>query len=185
MRMIRPVTADMYAAKIKAFNDFLGGDKLLKDYTEDDALTYRHYVLLKNQPSTFNIARRQIKTIFNGAIKDGMIDVSIWLRVGEAPQPDKPIRRASNDDIRDALLFLDSPAAQNISALRPLWFWATMVRCFRLTGMRMNQLRHLRWRDINFSQRSISLESEGSKNRKRNVIPLPTKLHSHLLDLHY
>ncbi|CCW29061.1 putative phage integrase [Xenorhabdus nematophila F1] len=55
-------------------------------------------------------------------------------------------------------------ATYRCCALYPTRFWLVVMETFRLTGMRLNQLVHIRLKDIDFEENSITLRSESSKN---------------------
>ncbi len=61
-------------------------------------------------------------------------------------------------------------------ALYPTGYWLTVLDTFRLTGMRQNQLLHLRLRDINLDSNYIVLRVEGSKNHSEWRIPMIRQL---------
>ncbi len=57
-------------------------------------------------------------------------------------------------------------------ALFPTDYWLTVLDTFRFTGMRHNQLRRLRLRDINVEEAYINLTVEGSKNYREWRVPM-------------
>lgn len=70
-------------------------------------------------------------------------------------------------------------------AIRPAWYWMIVVNTLRFTGMRLNQLLHLRLRDVNPDERWIDLCSEGSKTHHEWRIPMVSHLvpgMRHLID---
>lgn len=66
------------------------------------------------------------------------------------------------------------------SALRPAWFWLTVVDTLRYTGMRQNQLLHIRLGDVNLNDGWINLRPEASKNHKEHRIPIARVLRPRL-----
>ncbi len=68
-------------------------------------------------------------------------------------------------------------------ALYPAWYWLTVLDTFRLTGMRQNQLLHLRLRDINLDNNSIELRLQGSKNHCEWRVPIIPQLKGRLEQL--
>lgn len=55
-------------------------------------------------------------------------------------------------------------------ALYPTWFWMTVLDTFRYTGMRNNQMIHIRLRDVNIEQGWIELRLEGSKTHRDDLL---------------
>ncbi|MFV8757479.1 site-specific integrase, partial [Yersinia enterocolitica] len=65
-------------------------------------------------------------------------------------------------------------------ALRPAWFWLTVVDTLRYTGMRQNQLLHLCLGDINLDEGWINLRPEASKNHREHRVPIARVLRPRL-----
>ncbi|MEQ1969674.1 site-specific integrase [Xenorhabdus nematophila] len=63
------------------------------------------------------------------------------------------------------------------------WYWLTVLDTFRLTGMRQNQLLHLRLRDINLENNSIELRLQGSKSHCEWRVPIIPQLKGRLEQL--
>ncbi|MGP0921632.1 site-specific integrase, partial [Serratia sp. CY81166] len=61
-------------------------------------------------------------------------------------------------------------------ALYPTWFWMTVLDTFRYTGMRNNQMIHIRLRDVNIEQGWIELRLEGSKTHREWKVPVVRQL---------
>ncbi len=61
-------------------------------------------------------------------------------------------------------------------ALYPTWFWMTVLDTFRYTGMRNNQMIHIRLRDVNLEQGWIELRLEGSKTHREWKVPVVRQL---------
>lgn len=66
------------------------------------------------------------------------------------------------------------------NALRPVWFWLTVLDALRRTGMRQNQLLHIRLGDVNFEHWWINLRPEGAKNHKEHRVPITENLRPRL-----
>lgn len=62
------------------------------------------------------------------------------------------------------------------NALWPMWFWLTVLDTFRYTGMRLNQLLHIRLGDLNLSEGYIDLCLEGSKTHREWRVPVVNAL---------
>lgn len=62
------------------------------------------------------------------------------------------------------------------NALWPAWYWLTVLDAFRYTGMRLNQLLHIRLGDINLSEGYLELCLEGSKTHREWRVPIVSAL---------
>ncbi|HEB6458348.1 TPA: site-specific integrase [Salmonella enterica subsp. enterica serovar Hvittingfoss] len=62
------------------------------------------------------------------------------------------------------------------NALFPAWFWLTMMDTLYYTGMRQNQLLHLRIGDIFLDENIIRLGNEGSKNHQEYALAIVSYL---------
>lgn len=65
----------------------------------------------------------------------------------------------------------------------PCKFWITLIRVFKSTGIRRNQLLHIRICDINEKNKTILLQEQGSKTYLEREIPILPGLFNELLDL--
>jgi integrase len=185
LRPIRPDTRELYIKCVRWLVEFVGEDLPIDRFTEAHMLAYKNHVLSTNKPSTFNLRRRHLKVIFSHAVNEGLITRSPWLRIKPESAPDVALRRVANEELNRILHYLDTSEALEHPGLQPTWFWSAFLKTLRMTGMRIRQLRTLTWGDIDFKKRLIYLESAGSKNKKRNVIPLPLKLYQPLLGLQF
>jgi integrase len=68
-------------------------------------------------------------------------------------------------------------------ALYPAGYWLTVLDTLRLTGMRLNQLLHLRLQDISPDGDSIELGVKGSKNHSEWRVPMIRQLRPRLVQL--
>jgi integrase len=58
------------------------------------------------------------------------------------------------------------------NALKPAWFWLTAMDTLNRTGMRQNQLLHIRLIDVDLDNSWINLRPEGPKTIRNIVYPL-------------
>lgn len=68
-------------------------------------------------------------------------------------------------------------------ALYPAWFWLTVIDTLRYTGMRLNQLLHIRLHDVNLDDGCIKLCLDGSKTHREWQVPIVTSLRPQLVRL--
>lgn len=62
------------------------------------------------------------------------------------------------------------------NAIYPAWYWLTVLDVLRYTGMRFNQLKHIRVRDVCPDESIIDLKLEGSKTHREWGVPLVAPL---------
>ena len=62
------------------------------------------------------------------------------------------------------------------NALEPAWFWMTVIETLKFTGMRQNQLLHIRLCDVDLKLGVIELQAEGSKNHREHRVPITARL---------
>lgn len=62
------------------------------------------------------------------------------------------------------------------NAMYPAWYWLIVLDTLRFTGMRFNQLKHIRLKDIHEDEAVITLQLEGSKTRREWRVPIVESL---------
>jgi integrase len=70
------------------------------------------------------------------------------------------------------------------NALEPAWFWMTVIETLKFTGMRQNQLLHIRLCDVDLKLGIIELQAEGSKNHREHRVPITARLRPRLEQLY-
>jgi integrase len=181
--LLRPHTIKAYRAKVDRLVQFIGRDPYLSEIDETTLLEFRRHILAKNQPSTFNNIRRHISVIFNAAIRAGWLYESPFREVSSAPVATKPVRRIGNEALATTLAGIREEKFGRWS--QPSWFWNAFLTLCRYTGMRLQQVLHLNWGDVNFREDTILLRAESSKTRREWTIPLSVKLRTPLLELRF
>lgn len=61
---------------------------------------------------------------------------------------------------------------ENAGRIGPVWFWRTVFETLYHTGIRRNQLLHLRAQDVDFSRRMLHIRLEGSKTHREYEVPI-------------
>lgn len=144
--------------------------------TAEDVIRWREEVLKTAKPITWNSYLRHMRSFYNFAIDNELISLhknpflKLTLREG------KEKRKVLSDEQIQALEQLLSNDYLLPDILRPRWFILALVKTFRYTGIRRNQLIQLRICDIDLSNRIISLPSHINKNHNYHEIPISDKL---------
>jgi len=115
-----------------------------------------------NGPVAADRARAALSAFFAWAIREGLAETNPVVGTNKATHPE--------DTKRDRVL--------SHSELRTIWrnlgegHFADIVRLLTLTGQRRDEIADLRWSEIDFSKRVISLPASRTKNKRAHDIPL-------------
>ncbi|MBB7455967.1 site-specific integrase [Escherichia coli] len=156
------------------------------ELTRDDLLRWRRHELnVKNvSERTWNTKVRHLQALYNVWIKKS------WVTQSENPcfecqviPGTKRKKCLSESQLRTIYRMMEQfkqleetmpPELARYShcALYPVRFWLTVLETLRLTGMRLNQLIHVRIKDIDFERSEINLIREGSKSHREYPVVL-------------
>lgn len=184
VKFLRPHTEWSYRKVVNSFRKYYGLNRKLGEITRRDVQEWRRHVINVEGSSavTWNNKVAHMRAIVNYAMKAHLI-----------PQAENPFNevlvRADNKRkktlskpqlTRVYLLMqqhvdLDtdlSIAEMKRCALHPAWFWTTVLDTLRYTGMRVNQLMHVRLMDINLEENWIELRLDGSKTHREWRVPI-------------
>ncbi|MEI7188572.1 tyrosine-type recombinase/integrase [Dickeya dianthicola] len=155
-------------------------------------LHWRRHLLTEKKVSaiTWNNKVAHMRAIFNHGIKHRLLPHTENPFNNVITRPDmkrKKTLAAGQLDAIDRLMeqHLEQErqgrgAHFNECALYPAWFWKTVLDTLRYTGMRQNQLLHIRLSDVNLDTGIINLRPEGSKNHREHRVPIISALHQGL-----
>lgn len=175
--ILRPKTATNYQAVMRTFIAKVG-DIPVSNITVDISVAFRDEVLSRAKPVTFNNYRLHLSVLFNFAVDNGWMQSNPFGKTKAIRVHKKPKKTVDQNLIEKVFIVLDTEAKLAESNYRkgrfhPQWFWRLVVETFFFTGMRLRQLVELKWEDVDFDQRAITLTAEGSKSHREWVIPLP------------
>ncbi|WP_340619027.1 tyrosine-type recombinase/integrase [Xenorhabdus entomophaga] len=193
--MLRPSSEWSYSKVKRVFTRFMGETVLPEQITHRDVLRWRRHSLMEKKQSghTWNNKVSHLRAIFNFGMERKLLPHT------ENPFNDTAVKKekkkkkilSKSQIIRLYLLmgqYEEEERAQvaprgGRCALYPTGYWLTVLDTFRLTGMRQNQLLHLRLRDINLEGHYIELRTEGSKNHSEWRVPMIRQLRPRLAQL--
>ncbi|HFZ8349807.1 TPA: tyrosine-type recombinase/integrase [Salmonella enterica subsp. enterica serovar Java] len=169
------------------FAEYLGPFVFPEDVTRRHALLWRRNVLNveKRQETTWNNKVSHMNALFNYAIKRKLFKIEenpfSETKVRAGKKKKKTMRQAQ---IAHAYRVMEAHEEEerrlgilaSRNALFPAWFWLTMMDTLYYTGMRQNQLLHLRVGDIFLDEHIIRLGNEGSKNHQEYALPIVSYL---------
>ncbi|EHD22910.1 MULTISPECIES: tyrosine-type recombinase/integrase [Brenneria] len=179
---LRPDTENSYRRVVAVFRKFIGHDRLPDEVTHRDLLLWRRDMLGRGlTTSTWNNKVRHLRALYNQGIKKK------WLIIGENPLNETQVPLGSK---RKKILSRDQLVRVNLvlgefevkekrreredrpCALYPVWYWRTVIDVLRSTGMRQNQLLHIRLMDVDLEANAILLCREGSKTHREWRVPV-------------
>lgn len=155
----------------------------VKQITRETLLAWRAHELHNGLTAiSWNSYCRHLSTLFTFAIKQGLVQ---WpenhFNTLQLRTPKKMKKTLSDEKIikiqqeLDALVRDENMGRYN-GRLHPVWFWRIVFETLYYTGMRRNQLLHVRLRDVNLIDGTIFVRIEGSKGHNENIIPIPHAL---------
>lgn len=181
-KSLRPDTEWSYRKVVTLFRSFTGDCMLPDEVNERIAMCWRRHNLNVQQLSsnTWNNKARHMSALFRESMGAGL------LRCTENPfrglivkKDGKRKKTLSQSQMVKVYLTMEQMAeAERAGLLRaercamlPAWYWLTVLDVLRYTGMRLNQLLHLRLQDVNLSDDVITLCREGSKTHREWNVP--------------
>ena len=186
-KSLRPATEWSYRKVVRSFIHFAGENITPEKVDKRLVLSWRRRVITDEGLTkiTWNNKLTHMRAIFNHAIGQGYVSYRENPFNGTIVRPDiKRKKTLTNEQIKKIYLLMEAREADEYlgmadfrkTALRPSWFWLTVLDALRFTGMRQNQLLHIRLCDVNFEQNWISLRPEGSKNHREHLVPITKQL---------
>ncbi|ADE63252.1 tyrosine-type recombinase/integrase [Yersinia pestis] len=181
-KALRPETEMSYRRVVAVFRKFIGNDMLPDEVTNRELILWRRDMLGRGlTTSTWNNKVRHLRAIYNQGIKKK------WLTLKENPLNETQVPPGSK---RKKILSRDQLVRVNLvlgqfeerenhwlgqcrpCALYPVWYWRTVFDVLRSTGMRQNQLLHVRLKDVDLKANSILLCKKGSKTHREWLVPI-------------
>lgn len=181
-KSLRPDTEWSYRKVVNVFRTFIGEDVRPDDVTERLVMHWRRHNLNVQQLSsnTWNNKVRHMSALYREGMGAGLLSCAenpfrglIMKKAG------KKKKTLSESQMVKVYLTMEQVAeAERAGLLRgracallPAWYWLTVLDVLRYTGMRLNQLLHLRLQDIHLSDEEITLCREGSKTHREWNVP--------------
>lgn len=190
---VRPATEWSYRKVVRTFRQFT---RQSPDEIDNSlVLEWRRHVLneLNLQACTWNNKVTHMRALFNFGIKSGILThkenpfSKTVVRNGKKKkktlsktQMKAVYRLMDQHDERERRAAQSSVISIRGNACYPAWFWLAVLDTLSYTGMRQNQLLHMRLCDVNLEERWIDVISEGSKNHREFRIPITSTLYPRL-----
>lgn len=151
----------------------------VREITKLSVNQWRNNVFSRASASTCNNYIRHLKSLFNCALEDELIEINPFAKVKLITDHKKLDRTTNTNNVAEAIAFLREEEQDYM----PGWFWVSVILTLYYTGMRRKQLVRLCWRDIDFNRRIIQLRAESSKNKREWEIPLNVNILNELIAL--
>ena len=190
---LRPATEWSYRKVVRTFQKY--AQQLPGDVSNTLVLEWRRHVLKeqKLEACTWNNKVTHMRALFNFGMKKGLLSHTenpfnkAVVRVGKKKKKTlskgqvKTVYRLMDQHHQQERLFAQSYAmSTRANACYPAWFWLSVLDTLSHTGMRQNQLLHVRVCDVNLEERWIDVISEGSKNHREFKVPITSILYPRL-----
>jgi integrase len=140
------------------------GHLRLADVTTEAVSDYRDVRLKKVKPATVYQELALMRRMFNVARRE-------WKWVKDNPVSDLSFS-VGDSNARDRWLTLEEEQ-RLIKAASPLWVKSIVVFALN-TGMRRGEILNLKWKDVNFKKRIVTVQK--SKNGEKRSIPMTNQL---------
>ncbi|MDE1475340.1 tyrosine-type recombinase/integrase [Xenorhabdus bovienii] len=193
--ILRPDTEWSYRKVVRGFIRFMGEAASPAQVTHRDVLRWRRHLLLEKKQSshTWNNKVAHLRAIFNFGMEQKLLPHTENPFNNAVVKKEKKKKKILSESQINRINLLMGKFAEDERtqvapkggrcALYPTWYWSTVLATLRFTGMRQNQLLHLRLRDINLEGNSIELGLAGSKNHCEWEVPIVHPLKPRLAHL--
>jgi integrase len=173
---IKPRTINLLENAKKSFLSFWGGEKLLTEFTAQDAFNFRVYLLSKKLAEATVRARcKKIKQVFNAAKKKRHIESNPFDEVPTADRTDATRQR-----------YIDQSTIEKVIEACPDHQWRLIFALARYGGIRIpSELVLLTWDDILWDKKRFIVHSpktEHIEGKESRVVPLFPKLEPYLVE---
>ncbi|RLM20589.1 recombinase XerD [Brenneria alni] len=190
---LRQATEISYLKVVNGFKRYMGEGVEPNQITHRDVLRWRRNILKERKLSahTWNNKVAHMRAIFNFAIEQKLIEQEKNPFNDVVVQKDRKKKKTLTREQLTTIYLLmqrietEEPHAiwGQRCALYPVWYWLTVLDTLRYTGMRQNQLLHIRLQDINLDEGYIELRLEGSKTHREWRVPAVLHLRTRLAAL--
>ncbi|MFD1260359.1 tyrosine-type recombinase/integrase [Entomomonas sp. E2T0] len=179
--ILRPETKRTYRKMMSKLQSLLIKHQTFSIYNLEKTLliNWRREELDRGlKASSWNSYVRHLKAIFNYAIKEGILEYekNPFLELS-VPVPKKKKKTLTAFSIVNTRQYFEEIQAkdeqgQPVGKLHPVWFWRTVFETFYYTGIRRNQLIHLRLSDVDLRSQLLHIRLEGSKTHREYQVPI-------------
>ncbi|MEG5901634.1 site-specific integrase [Enterobacter bugandensis] len=190
---LRPATEWSYRKVVKSILAFSERYEFPDDISSRDVLVWRKHILSGRNLSaqTWNNKIAHLRALFNFGMEHGLLvsdknpfnDCSVRKTVKQKKTLNKKQLARIYILMQQKIIDEEKGNVRKRCALYPAWFWLTVIDTLRYTGMRLNQLLHIKLCDINLDDSCIKLCLDGSKTHREWQVPVINSLKPQLVRL--
>lgn len=180
-RILRPKTQDSYRQAVKQLKKHI---ELQPDEIEHRNILFWRKDVLGNGLSniSFNNYARHLRALFNFAIDQGLVPHTEnpfhKLNVRTPVRAKKTLSPFQINMARNLLSEMQERETHTgkRETVHPAWFWRVVFETFYHSAIRLNQLLHLRMKDIVMRSNYLLIIAEGSKTWREYPVPIVDQL---------
>ena len=185
---LRDASATIYFGSTRALLRHFGQTVSVEAITHRAVLAWRKKVLANGlSKQSWNTYSNHMRTVWGYAIEQGTLTcttINPFKKTAVIPP-----RRSSKTIDREAIrtgrewlksLVIEEESTHQRSQITPAWFWLAVYEMFYYSGIRLNGLLSLRYRDINWENGRIYVRAETEKTHREYAIPIAPGLEAHL-----
>jgi len=185
---LRDASATIYFGSTRALLRHFGQTVSVEAITHRAVLAWRKKVLANGlSKQSWNTYSNHMRTVWGYAIEQGTLTcttINPFKKTAVIPP-----RRSSKTIDREAIrtgrewlksLVIEEESTHQRSQITPAWFWLAVYEMFYYSGIRLNGLLNLRYRDINWENGRIYVRAETEKTHREYAIPIAPGLEPHL-----
>lgn len=188
---LRDSTAKIYLAATRALLRHFGEASPLESIDHRSVLGWRRGELERGlAKQSWNTYSNHLRTVWGYAIEHGTLNhtsINPFRKTAVIP-PKRPSKTIARDGIKRARSWLRSMMAEERCTKKrctvtPAWFWLGVFEMFYYTGIRLNALLTLRYRDVDWVNKIITVQADTEKTHREFSIPIMPGLEPHILRL--
>jgi integrase len=188
---LRDSTAKIYLAATRALLRHFGEASPLESIDHRSVLGWRRGELERGlAKQSWNTYSNHLRTVWGYAIEHGTLNhtsTNPFRKTAVIP-PKRPSKTIARDGIKRARSWLRSMMAEERCTKKrctvtPAWFWLGVFEMFYYTGIRLNALLTLRYRDVDWVNKIITVQADTEKTHREFSIPIMPGLEPHILRL--
>jgi len=149
------------------------GYHYLSDITFESLLDWRLKIIERSSDITWNNYLRHMRALWKFAIQKQYVpEDDPFKKLYWGKYKSNKTKTITSREFKTILTFLSDE--QCITS--PGCFWKTVVQFMYYTGVRRKQLVTLKWKDIDFANRTVHLSAEGEKTDIERLLPIENTL---------
>lgn len=188
---LRDSTAKIYLAATRALLRHFGEASPVESIDHRSVLGWRRQELERGlAKQSWNTYSNHLRTVWGYAIEHGTLihtAINPFRKTAVIP-PKRPSKTVAREGIKRARGWLRSMVVEERCTrqrckVTPAWFWLGVFEMFYYTGIRLNALLTLRYKDVDWVNKIITVRADTEKTHREFSIPIMPGLEPHILRL--